>query len=213
MIGSIRPVRPPFGHRSTRSRHHVPASRRRLAEGQDRPRHRLLARHRSRHRPLLRRGGRERRHQLPQQGAAGREARRPSCARSASRRSSSGADLTDPESVQAMFDEVERAFGGLDILVLNASGGMESGHGRGLRAAAQPRRAGVGARDGAAAARRRLARRVRDEPPGALHPHHADDARVRAGRAVQARRRGRAARADPGARRARRRTSSSSRAT
>ncbi len=38
-----------------------------------------------------------------------------------------GADLTDPESVQAMFDEVERAFGGLDILVLNALGGMESG--------------------------------------------------------------------------------------
>jgi NAD(P)-dependent dehydrogenase (short-subunit alcohol dehydrogenase family) len=38
-----------------------------------------------------------------------------------------GADLTDPESVQAMFGEVERTFGGLDILVLNASGGMESG--------------------------------------------------------------------------------------
>ncbi|WP_194395522.1 SDR family oxidoreductase [Microbacterium atlanticum] len=38
-----------------------------------------------------------------------------------------GADLTDPESVQAMFDEVAAAFGGLDILVLNASGGMESG--------------------------------------------------------------------------------------
>lgn len=38
-----------------------------------------------------------------------------------------GADLTDAESVQAMFGEVERAFGGLDILVLNASGGMESG--------------------------------------------------------------------------------------
>lgn len=38
-----------------------------------------------------------------------------------------GADLTDAESVQAMFDEVQRAFGGLDILVLNASGGMESG--------------------------------------------------------------------------------------
>lgn len=38
-----------------------------------------------------------------------------------------GADLTDPASVQAMFDEVERTFGGLDILVLNASGGMESG--------------------------------------------------------------------------------------
>ncbi|GAA1950325.1 SDR family oxidoreductase [Microbacterium deminutum] len=38
-----------------------------------------------------------------------------------------GADLTDPDSVQAMFDEVKRTFGGLDILVLNASGGMESG--------------------------------------------------------------------------------------
>ncbi|MDQ7877885.1 SDR family oxidoreductase [Microbacterium sp. QXD-8] len=38
-----------------------------------------------------------------------------------------GADLTDPASVQAMFDEVGRTFGALDILVLNASGGMESG--------------------------------------------------------------------------------------
>ncbi|WP_169582596.1 SDR family oxidoreductase [Microbacterium thalassium] len=38
-----------------------------------------------------------------------------------------GADLTDAASVQAMFAEVERAFGRLDILVLNASGGMESG--------------------------------------------------------------------------------------
>jgi NAD(P)-dependent dehydrogenase (short-subunit alcohol dehydrogenase family) len=38
-----------------------------------------------------------------------------------------GADLTDAASVQAMFDEVAATFGGLDILVLNASGGMESG--------------------------------------------------------------------------------------
>lgn len=38
-----------------------------------------------------------------------------------------GADLTDPESVQAMVAEVERTFGSLDVLVLNASGGMESG--------------------------------------------------------------------------------------
>lgn len=38
-----------------------------------------------------------------------------------------GADLTDPASVTAMFAEVEAEFGGLDILVLNASGGMESG--------------------------------------------------------------------------------------
>jgi NAD(P)-dependent dehydrogenase (short-subunit alcohol dehydrogenase family) len=40
-----------------------------------------------------------------------------------------GADLTDTESVQAMFSEVERTFGSLDVLVLNASGGMESGMG------------------------------------------------------------------------------------
>nr|WP_237465538.1 SDR family oxidoreductase [Leucobacter luti] len=38
-----------------------------------------------------------------------------------------GADLTDPESVAAMMAEIKAAFGGLDILVLNASGGMEGG--------------------------------------------------------------------------------------
>jgi NAD(P)-dependent dehydrogenase (short-subunit alcohol dehydrogenase family) len=38
-----------------------------------------------------------------------------------------GADLTDPASVQAMFDTVRAEFGQLDVLVLNASGGMESG--------------------------------------------------------------------------------------
>lgn len=38
-----------------------------------------------------------------------------------------GADLTDPASVAAMFDTVAKEWGGLDILVLNASGGMESG--------------------------------------------------------------------------------------
>ena len=38
-----------------------------------------------------------------------------------------GADLTDPASVAAMFDAVGAELGGLDILVLNASGGMESG--------------------------------------------------------------------------------------
>lgn len=40
-----------------------------------------------------------------------------------------GADLTDPDSVAAMFAAVEETFGGLDILVLNASGGMEAGMG------------------------------------------------------------------------------------
>ncbi|MGA1837174.1 SDR family oxidoreductase [Herbiconiux sp. 11R-BC] len=38
-----------------------------------------------------------------------------------------GADLTDPASVAALFDTVQAELGGLDILVMNASGGMESG--------------------------------------------------------------------------------------
>lgn len=38
-----------------------------------------------------------------------------------------GADLTDPASVSVMFDTVREVWGGLDILVLNASGGMEAG--------------------------------------------------------------------------------------
>lgn len=38
-----------------------------------------------------------------------------------------GADLTDPESVHGMFAAVGREFESVDILVLNASGGMESG--------------------------------------------------------------------------------------
>ncbi|TAJ46375.1 MAG: SDR family NAD(P)-dependent oxidoreductase [Herbiconiux sp.] len=38
-----------------------------------------------------------------------------------------GADLTDPASVSAMFDQIQAELDGLDILVLNASGGMESG--------------------------------------------------------------------------------------
>jgi len=40
-----------------------------------------------------------------------------------------GADLTDRASVRAMFAVVEQAWGGLDILILNASGGMEAGMG------------------------------------------------------------------------------------
>jgi NAD(P)-dependent dehydrogenase (short-subunit alcohol dehydrogenase family) len=38
-----------------------------------------------------------------------------------------GADLTDPEAVSAMFEQVRAAYDGLDVLVMNASGGMESG--------------------------------------------------------------------------------------
>ncbi|MBF9335141.1 SDR family NAD(P)-dependent oxidoreductase [Microbacterium lacticum] len=40
-----------------------------------------------------------------------------------------GADLTDPASVSDMMSQVRDAFGGLELLVLNASGGMESGMG------------------------------------------------------------------------------------
>ncbi|RLP76992.1 SDR family NAD(P)-dependent oxidoreductase [Mycetocola tolaasinivorans] len=38
-----------------------------------------------------------------------------------------GADLTDPASVAGMMDTIRAEYGSLDILVLNASGGMESG--------------------------------------------------------------------------------------
>jgi len=38
-----------------------------------------------------------------------------------------GADLTEAESVAHLFASIEQAYGGLDILVMNASGGMESG--------------------------------------------------------------------------------------
>lgn len=38
-----------------------------------------------------------------------------------------GADLTDADSLASMFAQVKEAFGSIDILVLNASGGMESG--------------------------------------------------------------------------------------
>jgi NAD(P)-dependent dehydrogenase (short-subunit alcohol dehydrogenase family) len=38
-----------------------------------------------------------------------------------------GADLTDPASVAQLFETIQSEFGGLDILVLNASGGMEGG--------------------------------------------------------------------------------------
>lgn len=40
-----------------------------------------------------------------------------------------GADLTDPSSVSAMFAVAQKELGGLDILVMNASGGMEAGMG------------------------------------------------------------------------------------
>lgn len=38
-----------------------------------------------------------------------------------------GADLTDPDQVIQLTERIVAEFGGLDILVLNASGGMESG--------------------------------------------------------------------------------------
>jgi len=37
-----------------------------------------------------------------------------------------GADVTDPVAVQTMMATIKESFGGLDILVLNASGGMEA---------------------------------------------------------------------------------------
>ena len=40
-----------------------------------------------------------------------------------------GADLTDYPSIDALADTLKAEFGGLDLLVLNASGGMETGKG------------------------------------------------------------------------------------
>src|SRR5690625_6761486 len=40
-----------------------------------------------------------------------------------------GGDITTPEGRQAMLDAVQASFGGLNVLVLNASGGMESDFG------------------------------------------------------------------------------------
>jgi NAD(P)-dependent dehydrogenase (short-subunit alcohol dehydrogenase family) len=40
-----------------------------------------------------------------------------------------GADLTDPESLAGLFETIADELGGLDVLVMNASGGMESGMG------------------------------------------------------------------------------------
>jgi NAD(P)-dependent dehydrogenase (short-subunit alcohol dehydrogenase family) len=40
-----------------------------------------------------------------------------------------GADLTDYDSITSLRDTLQKEFGGLDILVLNASGGMEAGKG------------------------------------------------------------------------------------
>jgi NAD(P)-dependent dehydrogenase (short-subunit alcohol dehydrogenase family) len=42
-----------------------------------------------------------------------------------------GADVTDPVAVSSMMTTISNAFGGLDILVLNASGGMEADMGDG----------------------------------------------------------------------------------
>ena len=38
-----------------------------------------------------------------------------------------GADLTDSDAVAAVMNQIRQSFGALDVLVLNASGGMESG--------------------------------------------------------------------------------------
>lgn len=40
-----------------------------------------------------------------------------------------GADLTDPSTVEAMFRQAMETFGSVDVVILNASGGMESGMG------------------------------------------------------------------------------------
>ncbi len=50
-----------------------------------------------------------------------------------------GADLTTDEGVHALASTAMEEFGSLDVLVLNASGGMESGMEEGVRTQAEPR--------------------------------------------------------------------------
>jgi hypothetical protein len=83
-----------------------------------------------------------------------------------------------------MMRQVKETFGGLDILVLNASGGMESGMGEDY-ALVLNRDAQLNVLDAAVPLLLTVAHRLRHEPPGALHPHDADDARVRARRALK----------------------------
>ena len=102
-----------------------------------------------------------------------------------------GADLTTQEGVQALASAAMENFGSLDLLVLNASGGMETGMEEGY-ALKLNRDAQVNMLNAAVAAHaRRLARGLRDQPPGPLHRHGAHHARVRARGPQQARRRGR----------------------
>jgi len=53
-----------------------------------------------------------------------------------------GADLTNPLEVARLVIQIKETWGGLDILILNASGGNGSRHGRGLRDETQSRRPG-----------------------------------------------------------------------
>src|SRR5581483_6281193 len=89
---------------------------------------------------------------------------------------SAPADITDRAQVAAMVGQLDR----IDVLVLNASGGME----RDLTAARPNYPMAIN----------------RDAPPRPLLRPRGPDPRVRAGRGQQARRRGRAARARPRAR-------------
>ena len=110
----------------------------------------------------------------------------------------SGADLTTQEGVQALASAAMENFGSLDLLVLNASGGMETGMEEGY-ALKLNRDAQVNMLNAAVAAHaRRLPRGLRDQPPGPLHQHGSHHAGLRARGPQQACRRGRTARTRPG---------------
>ena len=80
------------------------------------------------------------------------------------------ADVTNNEDLQNLVNTAVETFGSLDYLILNASGGMETGMGEDyamrLNRDAQLEPGTPGCREDA----RRRTHRVRDQPPGALHP-------------------------------------------
>ena len=163
---------------------------------QDCDRDRFVARNRRRSRQVPRRRGCGRRRELPPEGAARQQGRR----RDRGRRRPCRGRRGGPHHPGRRPGPRQRRDGELRLARppgpqrLRRHGDR---HGRGLRAEAEPRRPGEHAQRRRAAHARRLARGLRDQPPGPLHRHGAHHARVRARGPQQARRRGRPARTRP----------------
>ena len=108
------------------------------------------------------------------------------------------ADVTNTADLQNLVQTAVDTYGSLDYLVLNASGGMESGMGEDyamrLNRDAQLELARLAAQKNACG----RAYRVCYQPPGTLHPGSSDHGRIPAGRRVKTGGGGRPRRRNPG---------------